>query len=379
MRISITISNISTNIKSPPRTSLKLTAMSFAYLKNKHKDDYANRIIVLRGLDWLSIMIKNSPFTADDIAAVKKKNADLSADFSYYPGITPEEININNYIDDELYYKLAVSFLEGSENDFINGYCFNITPPVDNRPFFNHSINAVTISKLLSKDNELENIPYSEWGYFVSWGTFLQGLFFSLLIISLPVFFLRKDFAKQNNKFKVIAYFSALGLGFMFIEIAVIQKLLLLIGNPAFSSAIVISSLLLFSGVGAYYSERISSSPRKTLAIAVVSIIAVLSLHYFVFAKLLDMVLVFSQFIRIIISVILIAPLGFFMGIPFPSGLKAVSGNGNLFPWALAINGSVSVFAAVLTNLISMHFGFSAVFILSGLLYLSTILSFPEE
>nr|HPN82321.1 hypothetical protein [Spirochaetota bacterium] len=105
-----------------------------------------------------------------------------------------------------------------------------------------------------------------------------------------------------------------------------------------------------------------------------------LALHAFVFAPLMQPLLGLPEFFRIVIVILFLAPLGFFMGFPYPLGLQVLSDKReHLMPWGLAINGSVSVFASVLTSILSMHFGFVFVFILAALFYLAAWLTFPTR
>ena len=169
-------------------------------------------------------------------------------------------------------------------------------------------------------------------------------------------------------------------MGFMMIEIAVIQKLNLLIANPLYSVAVTISALMIFSGIGAGFAQRYCREPKKGIKIGVAGIIGALALHAFVIAPLVPSLLGLPELLRIALAVAFIAPLGFFMGFPYPLGLQVISDKREaLMPWGLAINGSVSVFAAVLTTILSMHFGFVFVFVLAALFYLIAFVTFPAR
>ncbi len=369
---------ISMKMESPPRTLLKLEALSFTYLKKMHPDDFSRRIIFIRGLDWGSVMIKNGIFSNHDIELMKKKVNDLSADFSYFPGIKSQDTNINNQINNELYYKLAESYLGNSEKLFLNSYFFNINPPSDNKPYFNQYLRFSTFVNLFGLNGGLDNIPYSEWGYLLLWATLFQGIIFSLLIISFPLLFSRRRLSKEKGKYRVVLYFSVLGMGFMFIEIAVIQKLTLFLANPLYSVAFVISALLIFSGLGSQFSGRYTDRPLKGITVGVSGVIGSLLLHVFLFTPLLGTLIGFPEIIRIVIALIFLAPLGFFMGFSFPLGLQVISNRKEKFlPWALSINGSVSVFATVATSILSMQLGFIAIFLIAAGLYLVAYFSFP--
>jgi spermidine synthase len=374
------IAAISMTLVSPPRSLLKLEATAFEYMKKAYPNDFQKRIVFLRGLDWGMILLKKGIFADREIAALKKKADALTADFSYYPGIKESEINKNNIIEDELYYKLARAYISDSEVQFIDQYFFNIEPPSDGKPYFDHNLRLSALPHVFGFNGGMENIPFSEWGYFVNWATLMQGIFFALVVISIPAVALGRKFVRQKGKLPVIAYFSALGLGFMLVEISVIQKLNLVIANPLYSVALVISALLIFSGIGSRMSEKMFQDKNRTIRIAVIGVVVSMILHVVVFSVFSRTFLSYNEVMRIIIAVISLAPLGFFMGMPFPLGLQAVSDkNESFMPWALAINGSVSVFAAVFTSILSMHFGFTLVMAVAVVCYLVAYLSFPGK
>jgi spermidine synthase len=374
------IAAISMTLVSPPRSLLKLEATAFDYMKKAYPSDFKDRIVFLRGLDWGMILLKKGTFSADDISALKQKASVLTADFSYYPGITEKEINKNNIIEDELYYKLARSYLDGANRQFIDQYFFNINPPTDSKPFFDHNLRFSSLFLLFGETGSMENIPFSEWGYFVNWATLVQGVFFALIVIAIPAVVLGRKFVKQKGKLSVITYFSALGLGFMLVEINIIQKLTLVIANPLYSVALVIASLLIFSGIGSRFSGRIAKDPNRAITLAAAGVAVTLILHVVVFSLFSRSFLSCGEVVRIVIAVVSLAPMGFFMGMPFPLGLQALSDkNESFMPWALAVNGSVSVFAAVFTSILSMHLGFTAVMFVALACYGIAWLSFPAK
>ncbi len=375
------ILDVSMRLDSPPRALLKLESLVFSWAKERFPADFAQRIVFIRGLDWGAFLVKNGVFATNEIALLKKKTRDLSADFSYYPGISASEVNQYNVIPEEVYYAFAQAFVAGTEQAFIGGYAFNIEPPTDNRPYFSHFLPLSTVPKLLGLSGGMKDVPFDEWGYLLSWATVLQGVVFGLLIICIPVFTSGRAFLRERGKLRVIVYFFALGMGFMLIEIAVIQKLNLFIANPLYSVALVIGVLLIFSGIGAGFASRYrGEEAKKGITVGVSGILAALALHAFVFAPLMQPLLALHELLRIMIVILFLAPLGFFMGFPFPLGLQVLSDKREkLMPWGLAINGSVSVFASVLTSILSMHFGFAFVIFLAALFYVAAWVTFPAR
>jgi hypothetical protein len=170
------------------------------------------------------------------------------------------------------------------------------------------------------------------------------------------------------------AYFAAIGFAFMFIEIAFIQKFILFLAHPLYAVAVVLCAFLLFAGVGSRYSRRVAAKLRAARLRPVVCVVAVVALIASSYLALLPAVfrpmLPLPDAIRIVLSIALIAPLAFAMGMPFPLGLAGVAGPPQLVAWAWGINACASVVAAILATLLAIHFGFSTVVVLAMALYM---------
>jgi len=175
--------------------------------------------------------------------------------------------------------------------------------------------------------------------------------------------------------------FMAIGLGFLFIEIAFIQKFILILHHPLYAAALVISSFLLFAGLGSLYSQSLAGQKqsRNILRLAV-SAITILGLGLLLFFNYLpDVIISLNYWLKALLSLALIAPLAFFMGMPFPLAVSVLSKkHENLIPWAWAVNGCASVISAVLATLLAIQFGFSVVIILALILYIVAAVSFPK-
>ncbi|MFC1774572.1 SAM-dependent methyltransferase, partial [Pseudomonadota bacterium] len=164
-----------------------------------------------------------------------------------------------------------------------------------------------------------------------------------------------------------------------FIEIAFIQKLLLFLHHPLYAVAVVLSSFLVFSGLGSAWLGGVSPGNRsKLLSLAVTGILILGTLYLLSLDTIIDGLATLPEAMRILISAALIAPLAFCMGMPFPLGLGRLADYApTLIPWAWAINGCASVISAVLATLLAVHLGFSAVIATALGLYALTLLVFP--
>ena len=165
----------------------------------------------------------------------------------------------------------------------------------------------------------------------------------------------------------MLLYFLAIGLAFMFIEIAFIQKFVLYLSHPLYAVAVVLFAFLMFAGIGSRACMRLAAVPMATVAGAIAVAAALcLAVLPWLFAHTMGL----PDAARILIAVALIAPLAFFMGMPFPLGLAKVEAvDARLIPWAWAVNGCASVTAAVLATLLAIHLGFAAVVLAALALY----------
>jgi hypothetical protein len=173
-----------------------------------------------------------------------------------------------------------------------------------------------------------------------------------------------------------LLFFASLGLGFMLIEVALIQKFVLFLGQPTFAIAVSLFSLLLASGLGAFFSRKWRGG-KEYKAFKVVLVIAIIAISYivalpFVFNAFLS----YSSISRFVISFVLIFPLGFLMGIPFPTILGHFKKESeNDIAWMWCINGAFSVLGGVFALIVAMLSGYNAVLFLGALAYTGVFLA----
>jgi hypothetical protein len=170
---------------------------------------------------------------------------------------------------------------------------------------------------------------------------------------------------------RVFTYFAALGLAFLFVEIPLAQRFILVLGQPATALAVVIFTLLLFSGLGSL------TVPRWRLAWGLGILIILIGLYPLLLPPLTNLALRWPETARIALISLSLAPLGFFMGLPFAGGLRLVAAHDPAFiAWAWAINGCFSVISAVLAVMIALSWGFAAVLWLGAAAYAIALLAF---
>jgi hypothetical protein len=154
------------------------------------------------------------------------------------------------------------------------------------------------------------------------------------------------------------------------------------LGHPIITIAVVLSSFLIFAGLGSGYSKHLSSLKgfRTTARYGVFGIFVFGGLYGLTLDTLFTYLITLPQILKIVFSILLIAPLAFTMGIPFPMGLSQLGKDSpSLIPWGWGVNGCASVISAIGASLISIHFGFSSLIIMALIFYLITFLFFPEK
>jgi len=317
------------------------------------------------------VLFKKSGFDEFDIQKLKTMAALLNLETIYDPtskqdGIFKDIIESNSIID------IAGKYPER-----------RLIPATDDNPYFEHNTDFTKLSFTNIKESfsqgergmlSLVQKPAAESTLVI---LLVQTVLISALLIFLPIYVkFRKDPEIKNvKKGKYITYFALLGLGYIIIEICLIQKFTLFLGQPVYTMLTVISTMLIFSGIGSMLSNKVITLVKNVkmiyIIIAVLTAVvglansAVFNIEAFMRADIMW---------RVIISIGMIAPLAFFMGIPFPYGMSMIDNNSRyLVAYGWGVNGFFSVLGSVLVVMLSMSFGFKTVFILSAVIYIAAM------
>lgn len=260
-------------------------------------------------------------------------------------------------------------------------YAHELAPATDNQPFFNHHTkwSALTwnsFAQIFSQGRggrmALEDMPSAEVSLIV---LLVQVIIISGIFILLPLLKFSKQHVTTKGMGQFLIYFSGLGCGFIMIEIVIIQLFSLLLGQPIYTFAVVLAALLLFTGLGAYISGRFKNNTRKYLRTSMLALCALTIATSFLLPPLLKSAIALPDSSRIIVTILLILPLGTLLGIPFPSGIQLVNQRSPAFiPWAWGINGFFTVIGSVVAVILGMMIGFQAVLWISTAIYLLSML-----
>jgi hypothetical protein len=256
---------------------------------------------------------------------------------------------------------LISSFVRTPKPDtFINAFPRNISPTTDDIPYFfqftrwtRPDVAATTIREptYISQGNPLFLLGHLAW---------------SLLVAGCALFIPLLTRQRPSGSGRLSLYFSALGMGFILVELGLIQRLTLYLGHPMRSLTVTLAGLLIASGLGSLYSSKVRDIRW------IPPVLALLLLGWnFSFDSITQMTLGNSLWLRIPIALAVVMPIGFILGIPFAWGLARCEHSA--VPWAWATNAFFTVLGTLLTVIISMTFGFSAVLMVGACVYFAAI------
>lgn len=369
-------------VKLPPRDGLRLFATAIEALRQHGSIDPAAQLILIRGWNTSTLVIKNGTVQVSEIEALLEFCQRRAFDIAYYPGMpAAHQANVHNILPEPFFHDGALALLGGQAADYIGRYKFDIRPSTDDRPYFFNFFKWSTLPEIISLYRR-GGFSLLELGYPVLILTLIQAAVASLLLVLLPLRFIASepDSERHGYRWRVIGYFLVIGLAYLFIEIAFIQKLTLFLAHPVFAVAVVISGFLIFSGLGSLFASRVPAAlGNRYLRSAVIPLSVIALAYLWLLPNLIAALGNPAMPVKAAAALLLIAPLAFCMGMPFPLGLTAVANTlPRLVPWAWGINGCASLISAILATLLAIHWGFNGVILIAAALYLLTLRLYPD-
>lgn len=344
-----------------PAETLRLVSVGLQAWENKGVVDAADHIVVIANLTpdrivdegLAGMLLKKTPFTAEEVETLIAKAQELDFAVLYAPQITAAEAS-----------PIAEFILAADRRQFIEAYPLDISPSTDNRPFF---FSVVRLGDL-NKDEFAKSAIYGFGAEATRTliATLIITLLLAILLIVLPLGVGRGAALKGVRSSVFILYYALLGVGFMLVEIPMLQKLNIYMGNPTYALAVVLFALLLFSGIGSYLTQRIAQDRIIVgLRLGLAGLLGLIALYALLLSALLRATQGLPVEGRALVVALMLMPAGLLMGRPFPLGLRFVeqSGAGRLMPWLWAANGTLSVVGSVVATIMAINLGFSWVFV----------------
>ena len=353
-------------LRLPPRDSLKLFVTAAEALRARGVEEPGQQLAMIRSWNTTTLLVRNGRFEAEHIDTIRRFAQSRSFDTVYYPGMPAAEANRFNRLEQPYLYEAAVALLGSQRDAYIDRYKYAIRPATDDRPYYFHFFRWQSLPEILAL-RARGGAGLIEWGYLVLAATLVQAVLLGAAIILLPLASIGRRWSAAVGA-RMGGYFFLLGLAFLFVEIAFIQRFILFLSHPLYAVAVVLAGFLLFAGLGSAASARLGR--RQPVAIAVAAIAGFSLLYLVGLPPLFERLIGLPDAFRVAVSAGLIAPLAFFMGMPFPLGLARLRDTAPGFiPWAWGINGYASVLSAVLATLLAVQVGFSGVLLLALALY----------
>lgn len=352
-------------LQMPPSECLRTFAIAVTALERRHGDP-KTQLVALRGYNTGTILVKNSPFRDNELQEIRAFAGERAYDLNYAPGMRVEEANQYNILPEPVYYQAFSALIEnGSRAAFYASYPYDVAPPTDDHPFFGHFFKWSQAGQILDELGKTWQ-PFGGAGYFVVIALLLLAILMAGILIILPAAVLSRDRRAGRPATLYLVYFGLIGLGFMLVEIPLIQRFILFLGHPTYAMTAVLFTLLLSSSLGSRWSSHLPL--RLASGLLVVLLLAAPWLLPRIFQLTLGLPLIF----RSGVTVMAIAPLGFLMGVPFPGGIQWMLGGAQQpvqVPWIWAVNGAASVISSVLAALLALSFGFDWVLRIGALSY----------
>jgi len=404
------------NKEEPPKSVLKLFAtMAAAARANGDKDISQNFFVASSYLSTVTVLYKRGGFTASELTKLREHTSSMSFDEIYSPGIkvdvakadhvfqdfhdsifsadnskaaTQTEPATEEAIDDSasdgnaltvpasLLSQLAwQSLIKDDWKGFSQRYLFDVQPLTNNHPYFA----AYVFPKDLPKITDRLELFQDEWGYLLLWATLAIACVAGLILISIPVIFgWRTAFSRYPGKSQTILYFACLGFGYITVEVGLIAQFIQALSNATVSASVLITGMLVFSGIGSFISDRYAASARSTMPKIFILIGALLIAYSLILNPILNAIGGLPYAVRLVCCFILIAPPAFLMGFPMATGMGVLTRlhKESMFLWAWGVNGCFSVIGAALVPIIATSFGLAAVIAIAGAAYLIAIPAF---
>ena len=333
--------------------------------------DPADRLAIVQHDKVATFILKKTPFTAPERKTLADAAAALGFNVLYMPGMTAPSFGDNR--DD--YARLMRA---PDRRAFYAQYPLDVTPTTDDRPFFFHTTKLRNHS-FVAPWFRLIGVPVERPENPGAWATGGLTALLVLLAISsfLIVLFILGPLAFTSRGalgpgwFRSLLYFACLGGAFMLIEVALLQRFVLLLGHPVYSLTVTLFSLLLGTGLGSVLSRRVSGAHVRRAAIYACAAVALVALLWgSVLPAIVQAAIAWPLPLRILLAVALMAPAGMVMGIPLPAGVRLLAATQpELVAWAWGMNGALSVLGAILAVFIAMNWGFSVTLLVGALLY----------
>lgn len=315
-----------------------------------------------------TLVLAKSPLSARDVETLEKTAESYQHEILITPTREPSSIVLSRIVN-------AADL--ATLNHYTSNLPFDLTPPTDARPFFfnqlplSHPLQAFAFARsVLATTSEGGGVRR---GNLVATVTLLILFFIALVLVSaaliIPLRSALKDVGVEDVTYGTL-YFSLIGIGFMMIEIGLLQRMSIFLGHPVYSLGVLLSTLILSTGIGSFLSEKLPLQNRSRLVIWGVVTGIYAALLPFILGPLFVSLNNAELPTRIALCVALIAPMGVLLGFGFPTGMRLIAAiDPKPTPWFWGINGAAGVLASIVAVVLSLALGIGATLVIGALCY----------
>jgi hypothetical protein len=331
--------------------------------------DASKHLAIVRYDRVATFLLKKTPFTEAEVTRLRQIAHGLEFTILYAPGIESDPIAVEpaemlrTGTSAADYRRLILS---RDLDKFLAEYPLDIRPTTDDRPFFFHTTRLADQFDVAFGRSML-------FGNGLSALLTLFGISATLVVLFVVGPLVIGGGTPGAGWARWLAYFGALGAGFMLFEVALLQRFVLLLGHPVYSLTVTLFSLLLGTGLGSFLSRVVSDQRTRTVTrSALGAIVVVVLATRFALPLLIDAAIPWSLAARIIVAVVILVPIGILLGMALPGGMRLLAlDRPEIVPWGWGMNGALSVVGATLAVFIAMNWGFSTALVAAAVVYLT--------
>lgn len=351
----------------PPRESLRLISLARSALDRLGEQDYSQHFIVVREgkvSGWGAtdtVLISRKPFQPQDLDRARAAIDRSGMQIVYMPGLGRSN---------------AFSQLIGTSNpkQFYESYPYDVSPVTDDRPFFFYTVQPQDILNFLKGPTESADYKINR-AVPLLFGLVGVSLLATLVILLLPPAVLGARLPRERGVLSFLLYFVCIGVGYILIQIALIQKFVILLGHPTYALTVIIFSMLVASGLGSYFSRRLLQGSDSLLIRALGAVAVLVAVLAFLAPVVSDAGIAWPLPLKILVTIALIAPPAFAMGMPFPTGLARLERRHPVsVRWAWALNAAASVLGSASAIFLAIYIGLRSTMLVGAAMYVGAAL-----
>jgi hypothetical protein len=354
----------------PPRESLRLVSLAMDAFKRLGEPNAAAHIIAVRDdatkiNGWGAqdtVLVSRKPFSADDLDNARRLASGSRMEVVYLPGAR----------NDNAFGQLLSS---ANPREFWNDYEYDVAPVGDDRPFFFYTVQPRDLWNFVRNANQQSADYKINRAVPLLFGLMALSIVVTALILILPRLVLGSRLPRQKNVMTFLWYFLCLGAGYIMVQVALIQKFVLLLGHPTYALTVIVFSMLVASGIGSYLSRRVVAGDDTRLVWILSAVAVVVGILAFVSAPLVTAAADWPLAAKLALTTLAVAPAAFLMGMPFPSGLRRLEQrHAPSVRWAWSLNAAASVLGSASAIFLAIYIGLRATLLVGAALYVCALL-----